>query len=654
MRNINGFEIDVYNQHGIKEGATSSTCPKCSDGRTKKTEKCMSVFWDTGLGQCHHCGERVQLHTYKKKDSTKVYVKPPSRSNTDALSEQVIAWFNNERHIGYEVLKRLKIGNSVRWMPKAQKEIPVIEFRYFVFGELVNIKYRGKDKDFQFEKGCELVMYNLDAIMDEEECVIVEGEPDALAFTEAGVFNVTSVPNGFTLPKKNGESTLNLSYLDDYYFCFENKKKIYIAVDNDEAGRHGQRELIVRFGADKCWLVDFKDCKDANDYLKKYGKEALKKTLEEAKQVPLEYVETMPDFEGDLDNFYLNGSPKGFETGIKNLDDNFSVEFGQYVVVTGPPQSGKSELVDSMCLGYALRYGFKSAFASPENKPNHFHADKILRKIIGYKPFSRDHLNSEGVKRAKEFYKDHFYHVSFNDGFDLHKVLAKFEELVKMKGVKVFVIDPYNKVRLKTKTKDTNEYTREYLNEIDVFCKKNNCILILVPHPVKLQKEEGTDTYKMPIAYDIKGGGEFFDMSYHMLALVRDNERGMVRVKTLKVKFQHLGRPDVTFWLGWNINNGRYVSLDFDLRSPVMPTITWDNKDWLTKEPLKKGYEQADIFKQAKEELVAVDNKTLKLEYVDMSISKPEPDVFKANNINGVAQFEHTEENNEDYQEPPF
>jgi twinkle protein len=620
---LNGFEIDKFNVHGIKEGEKTSICPECSHDRKKKTEKCMSVFWDTGLGQCNHCGERVQLHTYKKKEGTKTYVKPPVRTNTDTLSEQVIEWFTNDRSIGYEVLKRLKIGNSVKWMPKAQKEIPVVEFRYYLFGELVNVKYRGKDKDFQFEKGCELIMYNLDSIIGEDEAIVVEGEPDTLAYAEAEVYNVTSVPNGFTLPKKDGTSTLNLSYLDDYYHIFETKKKIYIAVDNDEAGRHGARELIIRFGAEKCWLVDFKDCKDANDYLKKYGKQALKQTIQDATQVPLEYVETMPDFEAELDSFYLNGTPKGYETGIKNLDDNFSIELGQYVVVTGPPQSGKSELVDSMCLGYAIKYGFKSAFASPENKPNYFHADKIMRKIIGYKPATKEHLRSEGVRVAKDFYKDHFYHVSFNDGFDLHKVLAKFKELVKRKGVKVFVIDPYNKVRLKTKSKDTNEYTREYLNEIDIFCKENNCIVILVPHPVKMAKEDGTDTFKIPTAYDIKGGGEFFDMSYHMIALVRDNERGMVKCKTLKVKFQHLGKPDMTFWFGWNNRNGRYVSVDFDHRNPIMPIVKWDNTDWLTNtQDVKTEVVQADIFKE--------------------------------HNINGSSHFESNEEQEPTFETPPF
>ncbi len=583
MTELNGFDIDIFNVHKIREGVTTWTCPVCSDQRKPENQKqkCMSVFWDTGLGQCSHCGQRIQLHTYKKKSTSKVYAIPLPRVQKEAYSEQFLSWFRDVRGIGESSLNRLKIRESKRWMPKAQKEIPVIEYPYIVFGKEVNTKFRGKDKDFMFEKGCELVMYNLDAIAHEKECFCVEGENDTLAFVEAGIYNVTSVPNGFTLPKKDGTSSINLSFLDEYYSFFENKERIYLGTDNDEAGRHGRNELIRRFGSEKCWLLDFKDCKDPNEYLLKYGKEELAKIKETASPVPIEYVETLTDFEQELDDFYLNGCPKGYVTGMSNLDKNYSIEFGQYCIIVASPQAGKSEFVDAICLGYALNYDFKIAFASPENKPNKFHADKIIRKISGFKPSTIGHLKSENIVKSKEFYQEHFYHIEFSDGYELEKVLAKFTELVKRKGVRVFVIDPHNKIRLKKSSgKSVNDYTSDYLNEIDVFCKTNKAIVYLVAHPVKMKKEEGLDTYLMPDSYDVKGGGEMFDMAYHMLGMVKDKERKLVKVKTLKIKFQHLGTADALFWFGWNINNGRYESVDFYPETGVLPIINWNNSSY--------------------------------------------------------------------------
>ena len=133
MSDINGFQIDRYNVYKIKEGAKTSTCPKCSADRKKKLDKCMSVFWDTGLGQCSHCGERVQLHTYKKKDEVIIYKKPaPQKAHRTNLSDTVVDYFK-ARGISAETLDKLNVTEAKKWMPKAQKEINTIEFNYFLF-----------------------------------------------------------------------------------------------------------------------------------------------------------------------------------------------------------------------------------------------------------------------------------------------------------------------------------------------------------------------------------------------------------------------------------------------------------------------------------------------------------------------------------------
>ena len=43
--------------------------------------------------------------------------------------------------------------------------------------------------------------------------------------------------------------------------------------------------------------------------------------------------------------------------------------------------SGKSDFVDQMVVGYNQNYGWKTAFASPENAPTYLHAHKIMRKV---------------------------------------------------------------------------------------------------------------------------------------------------------------------------------------------------------------------------------------------------------------------------------
>ena len=47
---INGYEIDQFNQYDLKVGAQVSTCPLCSHDRKKKKDKCASLDWDSGDG----------------------------------------------------------------------------------------------------------------------------------------------------------------------------------------------------------------------------------------------------------------------------------------------------------------------------------------------------------------------------------------------------------------------------------------------------------------------------------------------------------------------------------------------------------------------------------------------------------------------------
>lgn len=599
MNSINGFEIDNFNVYGIKDNAKTSTCPKCSEHRKKKTDKCMSVYWDTGLGQCNHCKETIQLHTYKKKENMKIYIKPIERPKSD-LSKVVVDWFKNERAISEQTLIDLKISEGNKWMPKAGKNIHVIEFNYFLFGELINIKSRGKNKDFMFEKDCELIMYNIDAIVGQKEIILVEGEPDALSFHEAGMKNVSSVPNGFTIPRSDGTSTINLSYIDDYINVFDNAEKIFLAFDNDVAGIEGQKEFIRRLGAEKCYIVDFNDCKDANEFLKKYGTIALNEAKENAKQVPLEGIKTIKDINYDLEDFWLNGAPRGKTVDMSGFDENASFVPKQYTLLVSAPNSGKSDLIDFFTTKFSVKYDDKIAFCSTENKPIHFHYDKLFKKIYGNRP-NANNYRSEDVLEVKEFIQEHFFHVDNEGRYFLEDVLAKFAELVKRKGCRWFVLDPFNKIDLKDFSKsDINKYTAEYHQKIDEFVTKYDCHLFLVVHPTKMQLKEGSDkTFIMPTAYNIKGGGEHFDMSYNIIGLVRDHERGMVQIRTLKWKFQHLGSSGVDSWFGWNINNGRYTEPDgyFSAEDVEPANFTWLNNNWLGK---YSSYKEVEPVKEIK------------------------------------------------------
>jgi twinkle protein len=562
---INGFLIDKFNQHDLPEGKTQGICPLCSFDRKPehKKAKCASYDWERGLGTCHNCNKTFQLHSYQRKGSSeKIYIRPTTPIVLSEISTNVEKWFEG-RGISKDTLKELKVTEGSEFMPQTGKSENAIHFNYFIGDQLINVKYRDGRKNFKLYKGAEKVFYNINSVVGYEYCVIVEGEMDVLSLHEAGVSNAISVPNGATLTSNN------LDYLDNCIEYLIDKEKIIIAVDNDDAGQALQQELVRRLGAEVCYISTFEDCKDANEYLLKYGKEKLVQRIATAKPVPLENVTTFRDIEAEITDFVENGFKPGFQIGLPNFDSIFSTYTGQFITVTGIPSSGKSDFVDQMVIGYNINYQWKTAFASPENAPTYLHAHKLMRKVWQDMPSKKD-IGTDKWNQVAEHINDNFFFIDM-DKYSLEAVLRKGAELVKRKGIKCLVIDPFNKVRSNDASGDVNVYTLDYLSKIEIFAKKYDVLVIVVAHPTKMYKD-ANGRIEEPTMYNIKGGGEWYDASYHGILVHRDYEQRTVKAKILKVKFQNLGENGAEAHFKWEPKSGCFIPHEpLDLTEEKMP-----------------------------------------------------------------------------------
>ena len=553
VEEINGFLIDKFNQHGLKKNAAQGICPLCSHTRKPKNQKlqCASYDWERGLGTCHNCDTTFQLHTYQRKGaSEKIYVRPQTPEQFNEISTNVETWFGT-RGISKKTLSDLKVTEGAEWMPQTSKKENTIQFNYFMGDQLINIKYRDGRKNFKLYKGAEKVFYNINSVVGYDWCVIVEGEMDVLALHEAGIKNAISVPNGATL------NSNNLDYLDNCIDYLEDKTKIILAVDDDEPGQALRNEFVRRLGAEVCYLVDFNGQKDANEYLLENGTEALRNTIHTATQVPLEGVTTLYDIQDELKDFVKNGFKPGFQVGLQNFDKIFSTYTGQFITVTGIPSSGKSDFVDQMVVGYNNLYGWKTAFASPENQPTYLHAHKLMRKTWEDMP-RVDDIDGDRWQQITEKVNDNYFFIDM-DKYNLESVLRKGAELVKRKGIKCLVLDPFNKIRdVNAKSDDVNRYTMDYLAKIETFAKKYDVLVFIVAHPTKMYK--GQDgKMEEPTMYNIKGGGEWYDASYHGLLVHRDYDAKTTKVKVLKVKFQNLGENGAESHFTWEPRSGSFI-----------------------------------------------------------------------------------------------
>jgi twinkle protein len=567
---INGFLIDQFNQHNLDVGKAQGICPLCSSERKpeNRKQKCASYDWERGLGTCHHCDSTFQLHSYQRKGSAlKKYVRPGALNVVDPkqLGSKVYEWFKS-RGISQKTLDDLNVTEGEEFMPQTGKPENTIQFNYIMGDQLINVKYRDGRKNFKLYKGAEKIFYNINSIVGYDDCIITEGEMDVLALHEAGIKNAISVPNGATL------NSNNLDYLDNCIDYFENKEKVILAVDNDEPGQALQQEFIRRLGAEVCYLVTFEDCKDANEYLIKYGKEKLIKRIEGARPVPLENVTTFKDIEDEITDFVKNGFKRGYQVGLSNFDNIFSTYTGQFITVTGIPSSGKSDFVDQMVVGYNQNYAWKTAFASPENAPTYLHAHKLMRKVWQDMPRKND-IGTDKWNQVAEHVNDNFFFIDM-ERYTLESVLRKGAELVKRKGIKCLVIDPFNKIRdVDCKTEDVNRYTMEYLTKIETFAKKYDVLVFIVAHPTKMYKDSN-GKIEEPTMYNIKGGGEWYDASYHGILVHRDYENKTVKAKILKVKFQNLGENGAEAHFTWEPKSGCFIPQELAIHeNEPMP---WD------------------------------------------------------------------------------
>ena len=561
---INGFEIENYNQYKLKDGAKDSTCPLCSQDRKKKTDKCLSLFWDTGLGRCNHCGEILQLHTYKKKESSKMFIKPILKPITANYSDKLISYAVNVRGIDLVALKALKVREQKEWMPQTQKEENCICFDYYLQGELISVKYRDGKKNFKLYKGSEKIFYNLDNIATEKTCVIVEGEFDVLAFYTAGIKNVVSVPNGFNL-----KGDLNLDYIDNYYNYFENKETIFIAVDNDEAGQKGQAELIRRFGAEKCKIVNFNDCKDANEYLLKYGKESLCNTVKLAKDVKIEGIFTAADSYDSMMNGYRNGQKRGETTGFQEIDNAWTWRSGEVTIWTGYQNEGKSLMLNQLCLVRAISNGTKVAVFSPENMPLDDFYNDLIETYIGKScdPFyQNNYMTEQEYRLGIEFVKDYFFLIYPEKDFKIETIFEKAKYLVKKQGIRTLIIDPYNTIEHLMKSGEREDlYISRFMTQLKRFAVENDVSVHLVAHQVTARKNENDGgRYFRPELNNVKGGGTFADKADNVVFVWRpdraiDFKSPDVIFGSQKIKKQKLvGIPQNVNEITFNIRDNRY------------------------------------------------------------------------------------------------
>ena len=555
IQSTNTKQLYHYEPNGAR-----SICPECSHNRKKKTDKCL--HWDVGgkRGFCHNCA--TSFYEYSPFEP-KEYVCPEWK-NITRLSDKAVKYFEG-RMISQDTLVKMKVYSDEEFMPQIGAKVEAICFPYFSNDKLINIKFRGPKKSFKLVSGAELIFWNIDCLKEATEVIIVEGEIDALTFVQAGYDNVLSVPNG---------ANKNLEYLDNCIEAFNSISKVYIATDQDTKGIELKEELIRRLGAERCYIVSFKECKDANEYLQKYGQE-INDVIRNAQPVPVKGIIEAGSIYADIRNLYEQGIQRGEEIGVSCIDEFITWEGGRLAIVTGVPGCGKSELVDYLVTKLNIKHGWKAAYFTPENHPLKFHYAKLFEKLIG-KKFSQGATSEIEYDLAYDYIRENFFYILNEEDFTVKSILDSAKILIKTRGIKILVIDPYNKLDHKYTDSET-QYISRFLDQIIMFAKFNNILIFLVAHPKKMNRVNGK--IEVPSLYDISGSANFYNKTDYGITVHRktDDENIMINevdVYFQKIKFKHLGKQGI-------------VNLNYDYISGRFSRGGRDLSNWLIKDQVR-------------------------------------------------------------------
>lgn len=562
----------------VKEGMFGQVkvrCPKCSDTRKNKHDRCLSVNTTTGVWNCHNCSFSGSI-----KHPKKTYVLPP-QCELMTLSQNVINWFE-ARGISNQTLLRYKVSEGVDFMPQVGGEVKTIHFNYFYDGKLVNIKYRDSSKNFKMVSGASLVPYGIDVALDNsnDSIIITEGEIDTLSFYEAGIKNAVSVPNG-------ASNNAKLEWLEDCWHLFENKR-IYLATDTDEPGIALRMELARRLGKQNCWVIDF-PYKDANETFVHGGREMLVECFHSANPFPVEGIEDAFAVQNELFKLYDDGTPMGYSVGYE-MDRDFQWHPGQVTLITGIPGHGKSTWLKNIIYRLA-KQDWRFFIYSAEEANTAFALSDLYQIATGKSFFKSDfceRMDRNDIQNNIDFMQEHFkyYKLSDND-LTINGIIAKGEEMVKRFGINGFVIDNMSTVEKGfPKYGDSRHATiGEMMNQLVTFARNYDVHVFLVAHPKKMNKIR-TGVYDVPHGYDVGESSFYYNLPDNGFTVYRNLETMQTEVHRWKVRFKYTGQTGTSYF-NFNINNSRYESTE--------KINDGSDKEKFVKQPYKTSFVQREL-----------------------------------------------------------
>lgn len=571
------------------------TCPYCKPRATRGNVRTFSINLKTGQFKCLRasCGISGNMVTLSKDfdfslgNEVDEYYRPKKRYKRlkqpkEAIKPkpEAIQYFEN-RGISEEVTKKYEIT-----VQTSHPNILVFPF-YDENGVLQFVKYRKTDFDKAKDANkewCEAstkpILFGMKQCDDSfDTLILTEGQMDSLSVATAEIPNAVSVPTG-------AKGFTWIPYCWDWLCKW---KKIIVFGDFEKGSISLLDELAKRL-KDRVEHVredNYKDCKDANEILLKYGAEQVRKCVEESVKLPIDNVIDLADVK-ELDPYNIEKIP----TGVADVDNLLcgGIPFGVVTIVTGKSGKGKSTFVGQI-ITRALNKS-DNVFVYSGEMPNYLFKNAIDFQIAGpanvVEEDRRDYVKRYVRKSAKdkivEWYRGKcmLYDRTMVKDEDTD-LLNTIERMIVSQNVRVIVIDNLMTMINKTRVKGSKlEAQSEVSNALEDMARFYNVCIILVAHK---RKDSGIDDEDMDdsirgdsdivnsagviIHYNVNKDENTMENYPRVISVTKNRVFGRTSYRGWKVHYDEKSKriygdhDDLNICLGWDNESGGFVE-DYD------------------------------------------------------------------------------------------
>ena len=463
-------------------------CPYCMGGKSHD-QRTFSISlvngaWNCKRGSCGKTGNMITLSKefdwfslgdgiddyYQKRERFKAFAKRPIEVKDAAVK------YLKKRCIPEEITRKYEIT-----MKNGTDDILVFPFKdendKMWFVKYRNIKYE-KGVTNGSKEWCESnrkpILFGMNHCNFKNSILIMtEGQIDSLSVAAAGYENAVSVPTG-----KNGFTWV------PYCWNFLGRFEELIVFGDLEDGQISLLDYMKTTFHGTVKHVrpeDYRGCKDANDILRRYGKDAIRKCIDNAMPIDVPGLKRLSEIQRvnlkDLDRM---------TTGIREIDEKCKFYFGELIILTGAAGDGKSTMA-SQWATMALNQGYPTMIYSGEMQ------SWLVKNWIDFQLAGPMNVNSNNdiieetynMMKSWDMY-DKLYVYDLDDAdVGQDKLIDKMLNGIRQYGIRFIVIDNLMTAMDYDGVVELNNAQTTFTKKLATIAQNRNAIIVLVVHPRK-------------------------------------------------------------------------------------------------------------------------------------------------------------------------